>query len=832
MTVRRIIRNTLLAIVGLIGVMVVAVGLIFLLGLNVNLNALRAPIADAASDALGRSFSIDGDVSVEASLWPTLSVESVRVANAEGFGAEEFASLGKLRLKLGMLSLLAGKIYVRELIADGVEVNLESDSNGDNNWSFGAGAKVTADKEPEQEPEAIETTAASPDLSFEVEQLSFTDITANYVDGAVDKTLRFNLVEFSGSAGTETPLQLKIVGGLQDKAFSLAIGGPALKELLDPAQVSRVTISGDIADTPLDIGAEFGYEKDEPKLGFRLELGSTDVGEVIAWLGVAEGLDLSTEKFLVDVVVRGNSLDELARNSEFSAELTGGHWRMRDAQGEEGAAIRIEKGGIKAWPGQPLSFTVNGIMDQTPVTINTTGAPLIDYIKRDRALPIKFEVGFADVKLDLTGSLTVPIQQGPFNMDLSLSGDNLTTFNESLDLDLPPLGPYRVKAKYAADTMGYKLTDMVLAVGESELNGELSFDKTQTPPRLDVALATPRLQLDDFSFEGWSAEGGEVADKEPDTAVAEQQEDTPDEGSETGKTFSLLSAEALNSVNARFDLDVKEVLSGKDLVGEGQLTVVLEKGKLTVDPLHLTVPGGSVDLEFGYHPVADGVELFLKTRVDRFDYGILARRVNADTKMGGKVFLDVALDAKSKNIGGLLEGGQGHFDFALLPVEFDAAIFDLWAVNLLSALSKEMDDAPESVINCILARFTLEEGIMQDRIIFMDTTRMSVLGKAKIDFRKQKLGIYAKPEAKRPEFFSLAVPVGVSGKFEDWGLDIGIVPAAWAGISFVTSPVHVPIRRLFGGNKPLEGEAACRKAWQESEKPPAEPREYKSKALQ
>lgn len=831
MNVRGIFRHTVLAIVGLVGAAVVAVGLILLLGLNVNLNALRAPIADAASDALGRPFRIEGDVSVEASLWPTLSVESVRISNAAGFSEKEFASLGELRLKLGVLPLLDGKIYVRELIADGVEVNLESDANGDNNWYFGTSEQAPVDEGLEQATQEDKTAVGRPGPTFEVEKMSFSDITATYLDGALDRTIRFNLAEFSGRVGSQTPLRLETRGSLQDQSFSLAVNGPALEKLVDPGQVSRVTLSGDIADTPLDIGADFGYEKNEPKLGFRLELGSTDVGEFIAWLGVAEGLDLSAERFVLDVLLRGNSIDEIARNSEFSAELIGGHWRIRDAGGES-PAVSIEKGGIRAGPGQPLSFTVKGIADRTPVTISIIGAPLIDYVKRDQALPIEVDVGFEDVKLELTGSLTVPIQQGPFNMDLSLSGDTLTTFNESLALDLPPLGPYRVSGKYASDETGIELTDLLLTVGESELRGKLNFDRTRTPPRLDVALKTPRLQLDDFDFEGWSAEGDGVDEEESDTAATEPRQETPDEAAGADKTYSLLSAETLNSVNARFDLDVEEVLSGSDIIGEGKLSVVLENGRLTVDPMHLTVPGGSVDLEFGYHPVADGVELYLKTLVDRFDYGILARRIDPDTNMGGKIFLDIALDAKAENIEGLLEGGRGHFDFALLPMEFDAGIFDLWAVNLLSSLSKKMDEAPTSVINCILARFTLEDGIMQDRVIFMDTTRMSVLGKAKINFPKQKLGIYAKPEAKRPEFFSLAVPVGVTGSFENWGLEIGIVPVTWAGISFVTSPVHVPIRRLFGGDKPLEGEAACRQAWRQSELPPLEPREFKSKALQ
>ena len=44
------------------------------------------------------------------------------------------------------------------------------------------------------------------------------------------------------------------------------------------------------------------------------------------------------------------------------------------------------------------------------------------------------------------------------------------------------------------------------------------------------------------------------------------------------KTHSLLSMEALNSLNARFELTVEEVLSGKDVIGQGQLAVVLEEG--------------------------------------------------------------------------------------------------------------------------------------------------------------------------------------------------------------------------------------------------------------
>jgi len=71
----------------------------------------------------------------------------------------------------------------------------------------------------------------------------------------------------------------------------------------------------------------------------------------------------------------------------------------------------------------------------------------------------------------------------------------------------------------------------------------------------------------------------------------------------------------------------------------------------------------------------------------------------------------------------------------------------------------------------------------------------------------------AKPKAKRPEFFSLAVPVGLSGEFEDFDITVNPVVLGGKTISFVTSPVHVPLRRIFKKGEPEDGKQACTQAW-------------------
>jgi hypothetical protein len=102
---------------------------------------------------------------------------------------------------------------------------------------------------------------------------------------------------------------------------------------------------------------------------------------------------------------------------------------------------------------------------------------------------------------------------------------------------------------------------------------------------------------------------------------------------------------------------------------------------------------------------------------------------------------------------------------------------------------------------------------MEEKAIYMDTSNMRVAGKAEINFKDRELFIMMVPKAKNPEFFSLAVPIKIKGTFDDFGLGIGIVRLTGALFSFITSPVHVPIRKIFVDEIPEDGQEACRQAW-------------------
>jgi uncharacterized protein involved in outer membrane biogenesis len=143
----------------------------------------------------------------------------------------------------------------------------------------------------------------------------------------------------------------------------------------------------------------------------------------------------------------------------------------------------------------------------------------------------------------------------------------------------------------------------------------------------------------------------------------------------------------------------------------------------------------------------------------------------------------------------------------------NADVFDLWAVNLLNAVISQTDKESHSKVNCAIAGFSLNDGLMKQKVLFVDTSRMQIEGTADVNFKTREIELYVEPEAKRPEFFSLAIPIKVSGDFEDFG--IGINPARLAGtvVRFATSPVVVPFHRLFSTSTPIDGVRACKLAW-------------------
>lgn len=148
-TPRRTARTTkiVLWVVGLL-IAIPAIALVILL--NYDWNKARPWLNARTSDAIGRPFSINGDLSLtwekqvtgkaatwrDHIPWPHLVARDVHVSNPEGMPARDTASVEALSFSLNPFALLHHTIQVPVLQFKSPAVDLLRKPDGSNNWTF------------------------------------------------------------------------------------------------------------------------------------------------------------------------------------------------------------------------------------------------------------------------------------------------------------------------------------------------------------------------------------------------------------------------------------------------------------------------------------------------------------------------------------------------------------------------------------------------------------------------------------------------------------------------------------------------------------------------
>ena len=794
--------------------LVTAILLLSFIGVKVDLSHLRGGVEVAAGKALGRQVTIAGPVNMEFSNWPALDVSDVSIANVPGAAQPDFLNAGLARMRIGVFPLLRGDINIAEITAENVTLNLESDTQGKPNWIFGKASKPKPEQPAEdtaEEDDKLITFAA-------LDQLSLKQITVNYRDAALNKSLSFALDSMEGTAAEDEPVLMDLAGSVEDRKYNLKLEGSPLVDLLDKDDPWAFGLKGDVFGKDIAAKGDMLVRDQKPEINLALGLREVDVGLILSQLGLVKGMQASLGDVGMKVSINGGSLQEVLQQSSMAFIVKGGSWKVAVPNSESSFDIHDLKGDILVEKGNNITMKLDGVIDNTPVKMVITGAPLVEYITNQDEIPLAIDAELAKSRLGFAGKLKLPITDRDLTLALKVSSERIDHLNELLRLDLPAVGPVSLESKLSITDAGYDLSKLAVQVGDSRLNGALKLSALQSKPKLEISLISELIQLDDFDTGKQEPAAEEQPEDEADSeekATGQTQDEVAEEP-QNGDRKKLLSYEVLNAFDADIKIETQDVRSGEDKLGSALMQVGLQDTRLAVEPLNMKFPGGGIQVTMDYTPSPTDVTFNIQAEIEEFDLGVMARRAKPGTDMGGRLKLDAKLQSQAPDLASVMENANGHFDFALVPENFSAGVIDLWAVNLLSAIMDKSTEKDESTVNCVVVRFGIEDGLMEEKAIYLDTSNMRIAGKSEINFKTRELGIKLAPKAKNPEFFSLAIPIQVKGSFEDFGLKIGMLRMGGQVVSFVTSPFHVPIRRVFTEEAPADGIEACKAAWTKS----------------
>lgn len=577
-------------------------------------------------------------------------------------------------------------------------------------------------------------------------------------------------------------------------------------ELLDVGSNARIRdgrlipspFSARFAGLPFEGTAGLDLRGAVPEASLSMSTRKADVGALLRTLGVADDIDAHADVLQVKLSGSASSLGELLQRGSFEARLLGGDVIVRGPVNYAVAEIRLEQASVTALPGKPVTLHLEGALGDTPAQITLATGTLGDLARDASVVPLSVDAKAAGARLKLEGRVALPLGRGG-DLTLELAGDRLDSLNQLARAQLPAWKDWSVQGPVSMTPGGYEVHKLAVKVGESRLNGRGRLELSGPRPRLDVHLSAPRLQLDDFPVTG------QVVAPRPATL----QEMRTTAGRTAARTQELMSAAFLHRFDAYVDIAVEQVLSGNDQLAAGVLRAQLLDGQLVISPAEIHIPGGSAKLSLSYDSTGPQVALVTSVHVERFDYGVLARRLRPGTDLAGLISLDLKLAGKAPALSAIMAHADGRIDVAVWPKNLRGGVIDRWSVNVFFALLPFVDTTPQARVNCAVLRMDLRNGVLTHDVLLIDTERVRVSGVGGANFATEEIGFRFRPRVKRLVFFSLQPPVDVTGTMTDFrvGLARGHAPATIT--RFLSSTFVEPIRLLTRGTLPRDGADVC-----------------------
>lgn len=235
---------------------VVVLALVIFLSLF-NFAAFKAEIESAVSEATGRAFQINGDLSLKVLPTPAFLIENATLAGPEWARDPLMLDLGRTHLKVQLLPLLSRHLVVSQLEVENVQIWVEAGKEGRLNWDLSAPAEPS-DVKPEKQAEQIEQGefATKPVMALTVESAQLSQIRVTYRQPEV-----------------------------ADQVYLLN----ALSVEFDDQQTHAVGASGQLADIPFNLSGQITQDRTELKV----KVDEIDLAALLAYTDQVLEFDLN-----------------------------------------------------------------------------------------------------------------------------------------------------------------------------------------------------------------------------------------------------------------------------------------------------------------------------------------------------------------------------------------------------------------------------------------------------------------------------------------------------------------------------------------------------------
>jgi uncharacterized protein involved in outer membrane biogenesis len=453
---------------------------------------------------------------------------------------------------------------------------------------------------------------------------------------------------------------------------------------------------------------------------------------------------------------------------------------FKELAGQSEAAKALDKEGGSAQD-YAFGFKANGHYKGLPVRGEGKIGGLLALQDARQPFPVQVDVTAGDTRAAVVGTLTDPRNLGALDLHLKLSGTSLGNLFPLTGVTLPDSPPYSTDGHLIArlhEPSGatFRYEGFNGRIGDSDIHGDLAFAATQPRPKLTGKLVSNQLLFADLApLIGADSN----ADQKARGAPSQQPE---------GK---VLPVEAFRTDRWRaMDADVE--FAGKRIVKSESLPitdlnthVVLDDGKLSLDPLRFGVAGGQLNAQIRLNGQATPLQGQAKLSARGFKLKQLFPSFEPMRTSFGELNGDAQFSGTGNSVATLLASSNGGLKMLINDGAVSRDLMEIAGLNVGNYVVGKIFGDREVKINCAAADIGIKDGLASTNLFVFDTENAVIYIDGDANFKTERMDFKVTPESKGFRLLSLRSPLYVRGTFSKPSAGVQSVPLLLRGAGMV-----------------------------------------------
>ena len=386
----------------------------------------------------------------------------------------------------------------------------------------------------------------------------------------------------------------------------------------------------------------------------------------------------------------------------------------------------------------------------------------------EKPYPIRMRAAIGSTRARVNGTLLDPLHLKGEDLQFELEGADLAQLFPLLGVPLPPTPPYKLSGHLNHHGDVWSFRKFAGRVGNSDLAGDFAVDRAKAPQLITANLVSRNLDMKDLGgFVGADRGTAKASPKPPPSDRVLPQE-----------PFSL---EKLRVANANVKFRGERVVTEKLPIEKLTVTLKLEDGVLTLEPLNFGVAGGNLVSQIRM----DAREAIIKTRADIAVKQLRLEKLFPGFKItqanAGVITGRVRLDTVGNNVAKMLAEADGDAAVMMEGGSVSELLVRLVNLDVANAIPVLLTGDRQLPVRCMVTHLKGVDGDFKVQTLVLDTGKAVVTGTGGVNFGNESLDLKLVSKSKGFSLAALRGPINIKGTFKEPKVGPDIPKAAMRG---------------------------------------------------